>query len=68
MDLTKEQLCEKLAEDYADRANKGGTNYDDAYNHYLERCLKRDTSDLSMQYVVAGLHTKENTGFLVGGL
>jgi hypothetical protein len=27
-DLTKDELCEALAEDYADRAAKGGNVYD----------------------------------------
>jgi len=68
MELSKQQLCEKLSEDYAERANRGGANYEDAYSHYLDRCLKRETEDLSKHYIVAGLHTKENAGFLVSGL
>ena len=38
MQLTKEQLCEALALDYADKASRGGLNYDDAYRQYMT-CL-----------------------------
>jgi hypothetical protein len=65
MDLSKEYLCEKLSEDYADRASKGGANYDDAYSHYMERCLSRDEENLSKQYVVQGLQNKTNEGFIL---
>lgn len=60
-DLTKEELCEALAEDYADRAANSGTNYDAAYTHYLTRCLARKTSDLMKQYKVQGL---KSSGFI----
>ncbi len=59
--LSREELCEALAEDYADRAAKGGNDYTKSYVHYLERCLLRKTTDLLQQYKVQGLH---NLGFI----
>ncbi len=55
----------KLAEDYADRAAKGGANYDDAYKHYLVRCLNRDTEDLESQVKVQGLDIDKSDGFII---
>lgn len=55
----------KLAEDYADRAAKGGANYDDAYEHYLIRCLNRDTEDLESQVKVQGLDIDKSNGFII---
>lgn len=55
----------KLAEDYADRAAKGGANYDDAYEHYLIRCLNRDTEDLESQVKVQGLDIDKSDGFII---
>ena len=58
MTLTKEQRCEILALDYADRASKRGANYEDSYNHYLKRCHSRKLDDLIKQYKVQGLKEK----------
>jgi hypothetical protein len=58
MTLTKEQLCEILALDYADRASKRGASYDASYTHYLERCRNRKLDDLIKQYKVQGLKEK----------
>ena len=60
-ELTKDELCEALAEDYADRAAKGGNDYDASYTHYLKRCLARRTKDLMAQYKVQGLNS---SGFM----
>ncbi len=60
-DLTKEDLCEALAEDYANRATSGSKGYDEAYTHYLNRCLARKTADLLQQYKVQGLNS---SGFI----
>jgi len=54
--MTTTEMCIKLAEDYADRATKGGANYDDAYEHYLTRCLNRDEKELKQQVDVQGLN------------
>ena len=59
--MNKKKLCEALAEDYADRvARSGGGSYDDAYNHYLERCKKRSEKELLDQYKTSGL---DSSGF-----
>ena len=60
-ELTKDELCEALAEDYADRASHGSKEYDEAYQHYLSRCLARKTIDLMKQYKVQGLNS---SGFI----
>jgi len=58
--MNKKNLCEALAEDYADKVAKAGGNYDDAYDHYLERCKNRSEKDLLTQYKTAGL---DSSGF-----
>ena len=58
--MNKKEVCEALAEDYADKVAKSGGNYDDAYNHYLERCNTRNEKDLLSQYKTAGL---DSSGF-----
>ena len=55
MQLTKEQLCEALALDYADKASRGGLNYEDAYKQYMTRCVNRSLKELEQQYKVQGL-------------
>jgi hypothetical protein len=61
--MTKTEICTELANDYADRASRGGANYDDAFEHYLGRCLKRETEELKKQYKVQGL--KKDDGFII---
>jgi hypothetical protein len=63
--LSKTEICIKLSEDYADRATKGGANYDDAYEHYLTRCLNRDEEELQSQYKVQGLKVDTSDGFII---
>jgi hypothetical protein len=58
--MNKKSLCETLSEDYADKVARAGGNYDDAYNHYLERCNTRNEKDLMSQYKTAGL---DKSGF-----
>jgi len=58
--MNKKELCEALAEDYADKVASKGGNYDDAYNHYLKRCKNRTEVDLLEQLKVAGL---DSSGF-----
>jgi hypothetical protein len=50
--MNKTEICIKLAEDYADRASKGGANYEESYDHYLARCLNRDEKDLKSQFKI----------------
>ena len=61
--MTKEDMCEALAEDYADRVARVGSDYDDAYEHYLARCRTREASELKSQLISAGL---DKSGFLYG--
>jgi len=63
--MTTTEMCIKLAEDYADRAAKGGANYDDAYDHYLLRCLNRDEEELQSQLKVQGLKLDKSDGFII---
>ena len=58
--MNKKNICEALAEDYADRVSRNGINYQDAYDHYLERCKNRSEQDLLDQYKTAGL---DKSGF-----
>ena len=55
MGLNKNEICEALSLDYAERASNGGANYDISYKHYLQRCHKRNFEDLMSQYRVQGL-------------
>lgn len=57
MNLSKTDLSEALSEDYAERAAKSGMAYNDAYDHYYERCMSRSEIDLYAQYKVQGLDT-----------
>jgi len=63
--MNKTDICIKLAEDYADRATKGGSNYDDAYEHYLQRCLNRDEKELQQQFKVQGLKIDNSNGYII---
>ncbi len=62
--MNKTEICEVLSEDYADRVARAGGNYDDAYNHYLERCKNRNEKDLEHQFNVQGLE-KLKINFIV---
>lgn len=63
--MTKNEACEKLAEDYADRASRGGMKYTDAYDQYFKRCLSRELKDLLDQVKVQGLNKDMTMGFIV---
>ena len=53
--MNRTDMCIKLSEDYADRAARGGANYDDSYSGYLARCSGRDTVELRKQIETAEL-------------
>lgn len=55
--MSKIDLSEKLAEDYAEKASQVGRDYNTAYDHYYERCIKREEKDLYAQYKTQGLDT-----------
>ena len=61
--MKKELLCIKLAEDFAERASKTGRDYNDSYNHYLERCQKRKERELLEQYKAQGMGNMD--GFII---
>jgi len=63
--MTKTEICIKLSEDYADRATRGGADYDTAYDHYLVRCLNRDEEELQKQFKVQGLKIDKTDGFII---
>jgi hypothetical protein len=63
--LSKTELCIKLSEDYAERAARGGSDFNSAYEHYLTRCLNRDEEELQSQYKVQGLKVDTSDGFII---
>ena len=40
----------ELAEDYADRAANAGSDYDTAYEQYLQRCINREDNDVKRHW------------------
>ena len=61
--LNKKQLCEELALDYAERASRGGSDFNSSYEHYLTRCLKRKERELLEQYKAQGMGKLD--GFII---
>lgn len=59
--MDKEEMSVRLAEDYAEKAASKGRDYNDSYDHYLQRCLQRTTENLVQQYKVQGL---DKSGFI----
>ena len=53
--MNREEMANILAEDYSDKVARSGGNYQDAFNHYYERCMKRKDSDLISQIKTGGL-------------
>lgn len=54
--MSKIDLSEKLAEDYAEIASsRSVASFNEAYDHYYERCMKRTFEDLYAQCKVQGL-------------
>ena len=53
--MNTEEMANILAEDYSDKVARNGGNYQDAFNHYYERCMKRTDSDLISQIKTGGL-------------
>ena len=48
--MTRVELCEALAIDYATRAKILSIKFDDAYNKYLKRCEIRSYENLLQQF------------------
>ena len=53
--MTRVDLCEALAIDYATRAKILSIKFDDAYNKYLKRCELRSYENLLQQFTVGRL-------------
>tara|TARA_R100000963_G_C4634849_1_gene99203 strand:+ start:1051 stop:1314 length:264 start_codon:yes stop_codon:yes gene_type:complete len=52
--MTRVELCEALAKDYAKRASVI-MDFDEAYKNYLKRCEVRSYDNLLQQFTVANL-------------
>ena len=61
--INKQQICEELALDYAERASRGGSYFNSSYEHYLTRCLKREEKALKEQYKIQ--RTGKSDGFII---
>ena len=57
MKMTRVELCEALAVDYARRAAVLSMKFDEAYNKYLKRCEIRSYENLFQQFSHGNLLT-----------
>ena len=55
--MTRVELCEALAIDYARRASVLSLKFDEAYNKYLKRCEIRSYENLLQQFSHGNLLT-----------
>tara|TARA_R110000823_G_scaffold2934_4_gene11676 strand:+ start:2595 stop:2801 length:207 start_codon:yes stop_codon:yes gene_type:complete len=53
--MNREQMANILSEDYSDKVVRSGGNYQDAFNHYYARCMKREEADLASQIKTGAL-------------
>ena len=53
--MTRGEMCEKLAEDYAKRATILKFSFEEAFNKYSERLKKRSDEEILQQFTVANL-------------
>ena len=53
--MTRLELCEALATDYAYRASVLSIKFEEAYNKYLKRCEVRSYENLMQQFKVGNL-------------
>jgi len=53
--MTRGEMCEQLAEDYAKRAVVLRYSFEDAYNKYIKRLNKRTDDEILEQFTVANL-------------
>ena len=53
--MTRGEMCEKLAEDYAKRASVLSLSFEDGYNMYIKRLKKRTDDEILEQFTVANL-------------
>jgi len=53
--MTRGEMCEQLAEDYAKRASVLSLSFEDGYNIYIKRLKKRTDNEILEQFTVANL-------------
>ena len=53
--MTRVELCEALAIDYAKKASVLSLKFDEAYEKYLKRCELRSYENLLQQFTVGNL-------------
>ena len=53
--MTRGEMCEQLAEDYAKRASVLSLSFEDGYNKYIKRLKKRTDDEILEQFTVANL-------------
>jgi hypothetical protein len=53
--MTRVELCEALAVDYAKKASVLSIKFDDAYEKYLKRCELRSYDNLLQQFTVGNI-------------
>jgi len=53
--MTRVELCEALAKDYAKKASVLSLKFDEAYEKYLKRCELRSYDNLLQQFTVGNL-------------
>ena len=58
--MTRGEMCEQLAEEYAKRASVLRYTFEDAFNKYIKRLKKRTDDEILEQYTVANLGNLSN--------
>jgi len=53
--MTRGEMCEKLAKDYAKKASILSLSFEDAYDKYIKRLSKRTDDDIMHQFTIANL-------------
>ena len=53
--MTRLELCDALATDYAHRAKVLSLKFEEAYQRYFKRCEKRSYDNLLQQFTVGNL-------------
>ena len=53
--MTRGEMCEKLAKDYAKKASILSLSFEDAYDKYIKRLSKRTDDDIMHQFTTANL-------------
>ena len=54
--MTRGEMSEQLAEDYAKRASVLSLSFEDGYNMYIKRLKKRTDDEILEQFTVANLN------------